>query len=372
MVSAISAFFAGDATEYESSVILLVNAGKNTLQAVRQQGLHLQNSIRLKSLDLTVTPVAIPTGEDPVSILDKLKKKGVGKIMLNHFYQLEGKNRQQHVTPDYPNTLINWSIPCRKCGTGLKIGLVDSYVDAHVEPLQSQRLVRRSFAKGAKTSNLDHGTAIATMLVGCHDRKFCGLMPNAVLYAAGAFSENTSNDPRATTLAIVKSLNWLLAEKTDIINLSFSGPNNELLRMAITKIAAKKIPIIAAAGNHGADAPPAYPAAYPEVIAVTAVDQFHHRYARANQGDYISFAAPGVRVPVPCNNDQLCLKTGTSYAVPYCTALVASQLRPSRKRKSLRAIIKQLKHNVIDLGPSGKDGVYGWGLVQCGRRCGNK
>jgi transcription initiation factor TFIIIB Brf1 subunit/transcription initiation factor TFIIB len=372
MVSAVSSFFSGDAAEYESSVLLLVNAGKATLEAVQQQGLRLQRAIPLSKLKMTITPVSIPRGEDVSTVLDKLKQQGIKQIMLNHFYQLEGQKIQMHVTPDYPNTLINWSIPCKNCGIGIKIGLVDSYVDAQTDALKNQQITRRSFAEGAETSNLDHGTAIATLLVGCHDKKFCGLMPDAVLYAAGAFSDAESSNPRATILAIAKAMDWLMTEKVDVINLSFSGPDNELLKIAIQQISKKRIPVIAAAGNHGKDADPVYPAAYPGVIAVTAVDQFNRLYNRANQGRYISFAAPGVQVPVPCSGQDICLKSGTSFAAPYCTALVASNLRRGKKKRSIKTIINRLRKNSVDLGPVGRDGAYGWGLVQCGKQCGSR
>jgi hypothetical protein len=369
IASFVSSLFSGEASEYESSVLLAVDADRATLKAAKEQGLQIGQSVRLRHLGMTVTTLKIPTGEDAVAVLDRLRKKGLPRIMLNHYYRLDGINRQEHAGPEYPNTLIDWPSPCVSCGLGIKIGMVDSYVDARVPALSRQRIVRRVFASKAAATEIDHGTAIASILIGCHSHRFCGLIPDAVLFAAAAFSEENSSDPRATALAIVTSLNWLVAEKVQVINLSFSGRANDMLHMALKKILARKIPVIAAAGNYGREGPPAYPAAYPGVIAVTAVDRFRRPYPDANQGKYISFAAPGVRVPVPCGNGDICYKSGTSYAAAYCTALAARIRHQWKRKKSMKSLIAALRNNVEDLGTPGRDSVFGWGLVRCGKGC---
>jgi len=70
-----------------------------------------------------------------------------------------------------------------------------------------------------------------------------------------------------------------------VVNMSLSGPPNEVLKRAIASAQAKGMVIVAAAGNNGAGAGPSYPAAYPGVIAVTAVDRNLDVYRRATQGD---------------------------------------------------------------------------------------
>ena len=84
------------------------------------------------------------------------------------------------------------------------------------------------------------------------------------------------------------------ASKVDVINMSMSGPADELLQKAIVDMSAGGVVFVAAAGNGGPSAPPSYPAAYEQVIAVTAVDKNLRGYIHANHGDYIDVAAPGV------------------------------------------------------------------------------
>ncbi len=357
---------------YESSVVLAVNPDQPILDTAKAQGLRIRSSVTFSHLGMTVTAFDVPGGEDAANVLARFHSKGLSGVMLNQYYRLDEGPKKKNVQYGYPGPLIQWPMPCLSCGHGVKIGMVDSYVDTGMPLLAGQKITCKVFARQAENMHVDHGTAIAELLVGGPSRRFCGLVPDADLFAAAAFSEQNSDAPRATALAIIQSLDWLVSKKVQVINLSFSGPDNGMLAMAMNKVGEKRIPLVAAAGNYGSAAPPAYPAAYDDVIAVTAVDRFRRPYPEANQGTYIDFAAPGVRVPVPCRKGEICYKSGTSYATPYCTALIARILRSGEKKESIKKLAVKLRKNVEDLGPPGKDPVFGWGLVQCGKGCRSK
>ena len=349
--------------EHDPAVLLAVNASRHTL--LQAQALHLQPRPRLllRHLGITVTPLHIPNGADATVVLHQLRRCQTGTILLNHYYRLASIERREPDGSNYPTGLINWPASCVVCGFGIRIGMIDSHINTAIPPLQGSRIITKSFTTVTKGSATDHGTAIATVLVGKEYKNFCGLLPEATLLAAEAFGGQPGREARATVLAIVRSLDWLLGRHVQVINLSFSGPDNALLRQATHQIIANNIPVIAAAGNYGRHGPPAYPAAYADVIAVTAIDRFRRPYPYANQGDYISFAAPGVRVRLPCGQEQFCYRSGTSFAVPYCTALVADQLYRDER---ITSIMHYLRANSEDLGFPGKDPVFGWGLVRRG------
>jgi hypothetical protein len=355
--------------QYEASVVLAVNTDKITLNTVKIQGLQAKRSLSFPHLGMTVTAFEVPAGEDAASAVSRLQKKGADRIMLNQYYRLDAAPKQVNHISDSPDTLANSPLLSLSSGKGIRIGMVDSYVDSSLLPLAKQQIFREAFASGAKEMANDHGTVIAELLVGHRNNTFSGLLPEAMLFAAAAFSETNSDTPRATVLAIIKSLDWLVSRNVQVINLSFSGPDNDMLALAIQKILEKGIPVVAAAGNHGQKGPPAYPGAYNGVIAVTAIDKFLRPYREANQGKYISFAAPGVRVPVPCHDGEVCYKTGTSFAAPYYTALIATHLPQGNETKSIKAILSSLKKDAVDLGAPGRDPVFGWGLVQCDNEC---
>jgi subtilisin family serine protease len=137
--------------------------------------------------------------------------------------------------------------------------------------------------------------------------------------------------------------------------------------MAFKKASEYKLIMIAAAGNWGVEKP-AYPAAFKDVIAITAVADKMKIYRKANRGDYIDFAAPGVRLwtAVPGGGKY---QTGTSFASPYIAALAGLAIANGIKSDpgSLRSVFKK---NVVDLGAPGKDKTFGYGYVHLNQKCG--
>src|SRR5262249_48325065 len=124
-----------------------------------------------------------------------------------------------------------------------------------------------------------------------------------------------------------------------------------------------------AAGNGGPEAAPAYPAAYGDVIAVTAVDQNQQIFAEANRGNYIDAAAPGVGIWAPGGGQFGQYLTGTSFATPFAAAVLAMAVQ-SGVPATPAALRVQLASRSAHLGPPGKNPVFGYGLVQAPTACG--
>ena len=103
-------------------------------------------------------------------------------------------------------------------------------------------------------------------------------------------------------MAFAAALDWLSAERTPVVNLSLAGPDNMIVALAVQRAAAKGMVLVAAAGNDGPAASPAYPAAYPSVLAVAAVDAHRNPDPEGNRGDYIAFAAPGIQIWTPSHD----------------------------------------------------------------------
>jgi subtilisin family serine protease len=131
---------------------------------------------------------------------------------------------------------------------------------------------------------------------------------------------------------------------------------------------------VAAAGNGGPGASAAYPAAYnDEVIAVTAVDRNQQLYDHANRGDYIDVAAPGVRIWTALPNNKEGALSGTSFAAPFVTAIVAAIYK--------QTLIPQMSDRIHSRAPGaltlahlstaklGRDEKVGLGLVRAPSGC---
>ncbi|MDF2618441.1 MAG: hypothetical protein K0S00_1100 [Xanthobacteraceae bacterium] len=263
-------------------------------------------------------------------------------------------------------TLIGWRPPSG-CGAPPKIGMIDTGIDLGHEALQGQDIEVVTLDPSS-SAGPGHGTAIAALLVGKAGSGAAGLLPEAKLVAVNAFSAHEGTD-RTDVLRVVAALQELERRDVKVINLSFSGPPNEVLKQAIDHALALGITLVAAAGNGGPGADPGYPAAYPGVLAVTAVDAEMRIYKRATRGGYIALAAPGVGVSTAAAGGGEADRSGTSFAVPFVTAAVARLASMDPHAGSIH-MEDLLASAARDLGAPGRDEVFGWGLVQAAGLCG--
>jgi hypothetical protein len=288
---------------------------------------------------------------------------------FDHFYYTDGGSNCIGATCEAAS-LIGWNLPTApQCGPVPTIGLIDTGIDREHEALQGQSIeIVSGLQLNGTPSQRDHGTAIAALLVGRNRSNTQGLLPEARLLAVDAFYRDNGTADRTDVTTLVMALEALAERNVRVVNMSLSGPPNEVLKRAIASAQAKGMVIVAAAGNNGAGAGPSYPAAYPGVIAVTAVDRNLDVYRRATQGDYIDLAAPGVEIQVAAPGGGYATKSGTSYAVPFISA-AAAVLRASDRTLDLAALQAALESHTLDLGQPGRDRTYGYGLLQAKNLC---
>ncbi len=270
-------------------------------------------------------------------------------------------------------SLIKWPVPTRgqgPCGRGLRIGLIDTGINPDHKAFTPGRLkVLDRPVREARRSSARHGTAVAALLVGSAESRAPGLLPQAQLIAVDAFYRASRRDERSDAFTLVRSLDLLTRENTAVINMSLSGPDNAVLARTIAAVGGTGTVIVAAAGNRGPRAKPVYPAAYPGVIAVTAVDLKQRVYRRAGRGAHIDLAAPGVRVWTAASVRGARPQTGTSFAVPFVSA-AAALAQHTLKLRGHEQVREALADRALDLGERGKDAVFGHGLLQANGLCG--
>lgn len=311
--------------------------------------------------DIVLSAFRLPAGRDVPGMLDELRQAypqlWVGP---NSLFDPSAGTEQKPRT--YAREVIGWSVVTADCGAGIRIGVVDTGVDLKHPALEGRGVVARSFLPAGTTpAPKTHGTAVTSILVGDGDASgFPSLLPGARILMAEVFHASEGNRVRATAERIVLGLNWLLGEGLRVVNLSLGGPVDPILSLIIDRAAASGMILVAAAGNNGPNAPPAFPAVHKAVVAVTAVDAARKVFAQANRGDYIDFAAPGVDLWLAWSNGGGSYQTGTSYAAPFVAAALALGAGQA---------IPLLQETAEDLGPPGRDPVYGWGLMT-GRACG--
>jgi hypothetical protein len=265
----------------------------------------------------------------------------------------------------FPRKLIRWTQNLTSCAKDARIGVIDTSFDISHPTFSEIKSRSGQFLDNESPSPYDwHGTAVLSLLAGDSRSATPGLVPDASFYLATAFKTDEHGNASTDTVRLLKALDWLDQWNVEYVNMSFSGPRDPLFERAIERMQAKGVVFVAAAGNQGPTAPPSYPAAYPQVIAVTAVNRNMESYRYANRGDYVDIAAPGVEIWTALPDAKQGFRTGTSFAAPFVTAVLAA-------RNDRAASKSELVHRLAlqDLGPPGPDPIYGRGLVLAPKTC---
>ncbi len=352
--------------EYEDGELLVSDPPKGFVAAISGQGFSVTENVRLDTLGFSVMRLSIPPGTSVPEARKKLGAQFPGlNIDANHDFEAQGvADYQQNI----PRALVNWRKATPSCGGGIRLGMIDASVDINHPALRGQRIEYRSFHKeGRRPGPADHGTAVAGIMVG--KPEWGGLLPGAELIAANMFEVNETGRVVGNGMALIKAINWMTQKQVQVVNMSIAGADNKIVRQALERAKARGlVMVVAAAGNWGKKGnPPAYPAAYKGVIAVTAFGKGKKLYSSANIGGYIEFAAPGVNVytAVPGGGR---IQSGTSFSAPFVSVLVALKMEKGALRRldDMRSFLRKYS---IDLGSKGKDNMFGWGTVNLQPRC---
>ena len=250
--------------------------------------------------------------------------------------------------------------PAHTIATGKRslIAIIDSGID-RTHPEIAGAIVRWFNAVGDRTTRAHaHGTAIAGIIGARSELK--GIAPAASLLAIRAFAPERGGTAVATTYVLLRAVDWAHKNRARLFNLSFAGPHDPAVERILQAAHDKGAILVAAAGNRGPRAPPAYPAAYRHVIAITATDSRDRIYRQANRGPYVDMAAPGVDVLVPVLEQGYDFRSGTSFAAAHVTGLIALMLerKPNLTTEDARTY---LANSAVDLGPAGQDTQFGAG-----------
>lgn len=352
---------------YQRDEIIAFGLDSAQVDTLVSRGFAVHDRRPLGSLGGEVIKLDPPSGQTLEAARDSVRDIApLASVDLNHFYEPNSADASCGGQPCVAPDLVGWPIGDargRCAGEGITIGLIDTAINAGHDTFRSSRLdVLRLDPSAADQSGKQHGTAVASLLVGTGDKGTPGLLPQARLVAVDAFRANDRTD----AYDLVRAIDMLLGRDVGVINMSLSGPDNALLAKAVSAVSARGIEMVAAAGNEGPGAVAAFPAAYDPVIAVTAVDRRKRVYRRANRGDYIDLAAPGVGVWAAASLKGTRQKTGTSFAAPFVAAAAAlAKSQPGRNQ----AVGKLLASQAEDLGDPGKDQVFGWGLLNVRDLC---
>ena len=238
----------------------------------------------------------------------------------------------------------------------LKVGLIDSGIDDAHPALRHADIQRHGCSDGAHPAA--HGTAVASLMVGA-DEHFSSALPRAVLYAGDAFCDAADG---GSVEAIARELAWMARMRVAVVNVSLVGPPNRILQRLVERAVAQGMLIVAAAGNDGPAAPPLYPASWPGVVGVGAVDARLRLLPEGARGPQVMFVAPGADMAAAASGTRAFVPVrGTSFASPFVAGLLAASYQAASP-DGARAAIARLASTARDLPGAPREGV-GRGLV---------
>lgn len=324
---------------------------------------HRLTRVQSQSFDITGTTMfrwRIPDNRSVATVVRQLQADaGIRSVQPNFRFTLQ--QAAQAATPPQqyvPGKLRLPEAHSLTSGDGVLVAVIDSGIDvAHPE---LAGVIAGTFdALGSSEKPHVHGTGIAGA-IAAHAR-LTGSAPAARILAIRAFGAN-GGSADSTTFNILRSLDYAVSKGAQIINMSFAGPQDRLLGRALEGAAKRGIVLIAAAGNAGPQSPPLFPAADPNVIAVSATDASDRIFKASNRGAHVAIAAPGVDVLVPAPDGKYQVTSGTSFSAAYVSGVAALMIE--RKPDLSPAIVrKTLLDTARDLGPPGHDEQFGAGMA---------
>lgn len=328
-------------------------------QEAQSSGYQELDVTELDGLDLTMMTYQMPDGVTGAQAIVALEAAvPASTVGVNHAYRLQQQLGAAHEL-DYASAMMRWNEG--GCRARVLIGMIDTAIDTASPALAGAQVITRTFFEGP-SSDTAHGTDVAAVLAD-PDR-----LQGVKLYGANVFGQPQTADLVAGADALVRALDWLAEEDVRLVNLALAGPYNKLLNLAVERAAAQGLILVAAVGNDGPGVDPLYPAGFEEVIAVTAVDVDGRIYRNAVRGPHVDVAAPGVDILVS-SAGRARFATGTSIATPFVTARLAADPAVVDAR-DVSEVRSRLAQTSAELGPVGRDPMFGYGLALAKDVCG--
>lgn len=340
--------------------VLALAPTEASLQAAAAAGFSVARELPLESLGTRI--VVLLASRDTARSLERLRALDpAGTYDFNHIYTDSGAVAAAPLAQPNTGAPAGPLAQGPPAGPGDMAGLIDSGVDATHEVFRALALHQHG-CSGQRVP-AEHGTAVASLMAG-RAAKFHGADPGLTLYAADVFCGLPAG---GAVDAVAEAFAWLAREHVPVINVSLAGPPNRLLEGVVESVVARGHIVVAAVGNDGPAAPPLYPAAWPGVVGVTAVDARSRVLVEAGRGPQVKFAAPGADMAAARLGRGYTLVRGTSFAAPIVAGLLAPGLQAPDKAAADSAVAA-LARSAQHPGPAGPDPVYGYGVVGAGLR----
>ena len=281
---------------------------------------------------------------------------GVSEIEADRYAEYLANNFNSHITVAVIDTGVK-SVPFL---SGRILGGGRDYVNGDNDPTDDQ----------------GHGTHVAGTIVDCTPNLNIDILPIKVLKPDWEYRKTSKQwvlNGVGNASQIAAGIDYAVAQGVDVINLSLGGPHSQQKDEAINKAIKSGITVVVAAGNENDNTYNHCPAHNSDAIVVSAVNSSLNRSSFSNYGQAVDVAAPGENIKScvidgiydPNGNKYYTTEfeswNGTSMATPHISAAVA-MIKYSGIAKSPSDVCSKLTSTCKDLGATGKDIYYGYGI----------
>jgi subtilisin len=253
----------------------------------------------------------------------------------------------------------------RVTGAGVKVAIIDTGIDStHPDLAGNYAGGTNCITGGSPADDNGHGTHCAGIVAAMDNGSgVIETAPKASLYAVKALNSSGSG----SYSDIIEGVQWCANNGINVASMSFGGSSNSAsLQSACNAAYAKNVLLVAAAGNSGSGTDTvSYPAKYDSVIAVSATDSSNNRASFSSTGPSVELAAPGVAIRSTIPGGSYQSWSGTSMACPHVSGVAALVIQSGIT--SAPAVRQQLQATATDLGASGRDTSFGFGLINADR-----
>ncbi len=296
-----------DGNPARAGELIVMDADEALIAAAAAQGFRLIERVNLDDMGIAFARFAVPAGQSLRRAQTRLQR-------------IAGRREVSADPLHFPSGTSFGAAPppaaSPQARRGARIGIVDGGVPAATPGLARQQ----GFATGGVRPH-DHASGIASILTGGGGVRASA--SGARLYVADVYG----GDPAGgSASAIGRALAWMAREKVPVVVVSLVGPPNPLLARIVAAARRLGTVVVAAVGNDGPAAPPAYPASYPGAIAVTGVDARGRPLIEAGRAKKLDYAAPGADLIALGADGHAQRVRGTSFAAPFVAARLSAHL----------------------------------------------
>ncbi|MCX9010947.1 MAG: S8 family serine peptidase [Candidatus Methanoperedens sp.] len=312
----------------------------------------------------------------PESVSKQLKKNPKIKY-VEEDSRVQIADKPSKHQPPQPLQQITWGVARVKApdawinstGKNVKIAVLDTGIsNSHPDLNVSGGINLIGKSKNNKwNDDSGHGTHVSGIIAARNNSiGIIGIAPDAELYAVkvlDAYGNGYISD-------IIEGIDWAVQNNMNVVSMSLGTRTySQALNDATANAYKAGILLVAAAGNNGdgnlSTDDVLYPAKFDSVIAVSAIDSNNIAPVWGADGEEVELAAPGIDIYSTWLDGGYVNKSGTSMATPFVSG-VAALIKSKNLSLTPQEIRSALAYNAVDLGDTGRDRIYGFGLVQTG------